>query len=229
MISRKNIAVYKDSIGIDKDLTKYQNLNTFKMYCKRRKSSAWFPDRKAKNRLYACHCIAGNALSYLPFLPPTLNFFFSPIPSHLQFLFLSNPLPHPPFSLPPPPPLSLSPPSVSVFFLSTAIETLSVDLSPSHSVIVLGTERLRLTCQANSTDDLTVQFRWTLNNFTITTGKPQKLTITDTSTTSIVDMVEPGLISGGTYTCIATDSAGVQVERNAFIAVQGEELRMSWV
>ena len=30
------------------------------MYCKRRKSSARFPDRKARIRLYACHCIAGN-------------------------------------------------------------------------------------------------------------------------------------------------------------------------
>ena len=61
LVSRKNIMVSKDSIGIDKDLTKDRNLNTFKMYCKRRKSSARFPDRKARNRLYACHCIAGNA------------------------------------------------------------------------------------------------------------------------------------------------------------------------
>ena len=60
LVSRKNIVVSKDSIGIDKDLTKDQNLNTFKMYYKRRKSSARFPDRKARNRLYACHCIAGN-------------------------------------------------------------------------------------------------------------------------------------------------------------------------
>ena len=60
LVSRKNIVVSKDSIGIDKDLTKDQNLNTFKMYCKRRKSSARFPYRKARNRLYACHCIAGN-------------------------------------------------------------------------------------------------------------------------------------------------------------------------
>ena len=30
------------------------------MYCKQRKSSARFPDWKARNRLYACHCIAGN-------------------------------------------------------------------------------------------------------------------------------------------------------------------------
>ena len=52
--------VSKDSIGIDKDLTKDRNLNTFKMYCKRRKSSPRFPDRKARSRLYACHCIAGN-------------------------------------------------------------------------------------------------------------------------------------------------------------------------
>ena len=60
LVSRKNIVVSKDSIGIDKDLTKDRNLNTFKMYCKRRKSSARFPDGKARNRLYACHCIAGN-------------------------------------------------------------------------------------------------------------------------------------------------------------------------
>ena len=60
MVSRKNIVVSKDSIGIDKDLTKDQNLNTFKMYCKWRKSSARFPYRKTRNRLYACHCIAGN-------------------------------------------------------------------------------------------------------------------------------------------------------------------------
>ena len=56
------------------------------------------------------------SLSYLPFLSPTLNFFFSPIPSHPQFLFLSNPLPHPPLSLPS---LSLS---------------LSLSLSPSPSL-----------------------------------------------------------------------------------------------
>ena len=39
LVSRKNIVVSKDSIGIDKDLTKDRNLNTFKMYCKRRRSS----------------------------------------------------------------------------------------------------------------------------------------------------------------------------------------------
>ena len=60
LVSRKNIVVSKDSIGIDKDLIKDRNLNTFKMYCKRRKSSARFPDRKARNRLCVCHCIAGN-------------------------------------------------------------------------------------------------------------------------------------------------------------------------
>ena len=60
LVSKKIKVVNKDSIGIDKDLTKDQNLNTFKMYCKRRKSSARFPDKKARNRLYACHCIAGN-------------------------------------------------------------------------------------------------------------------------------------------------------------------------
>ena len=60
LVLRKNIVVSEDSIGIDKYLTKDRNLNTFKMYCKRRKSSARFPDRKARNRLCACHCIAGN-------------------------------------------------------------------------------------------------------------------------------------------------------------------------
>ena len=33
LVSRKNIVVSKDSIGIDKDLKKDRNLNTFKMYC----------------------------------------------------------------------------------------------------------------------------------------------------------------------------------------------------
>ena len=65
LVARKNIVVSKDSIGIDKDLTKDRNLNTFKMYCKQRKSSARFPDRKARNPLYACHCIAGNERSSL--------------------------------------------------------------------------------------------------------------------------------------------------------------------
>ena len=60
LVSRKNIVVNKESIGIDNDLTKDRNMNTFKTYCKRRKSSARFPDRKANNRLCACHCIAGN-------------------------------------------------------------------------------------------------------------------------------------------------------------------------
>ena len=32
------------------------------MYCKRRKSGVRFPDRKAKNRLCACQCIAGHVL-----------------------------------------------------------------------------------------------------------------------------------------------------------------------
>ena len=49
-------------IDTDKDVTKDRNLNTFKLYCKRRKSGVRFPDRKAKNRLCACHCIAGHAL-----------------------------------------------------------------------------------------------------------------------------------------------------------------------
>ena len=49
------------AIENDKDVTKDRNLNTFKMYCKRRKSRVRFPDRNAKNRLYACHCIAGHA------------------------------------------------------------------------------------------------------------------------------------------------------------------------
>ena len=60
LVSRKNIVVNKESIGIDNDLTKDRNVNTFKTYCKRRKSGARFPDRKANNRLCACHCIAGN-------------------------------------------------------------------------------------------------------------------------------------------------------------------------
>ena len=60
LVSRKKIVVNKESIGIDNDLTKDRNMNTFKTYCKRRKSGARFPDRKANNRLCACHCIAGN-------------------------------------------------------------------------------------------------------------------------------------------------------------------------
>ena len=60
LVSRKNIVVNKESIGIDNDLTKDRIMNTFKTYCKRRKSGARFPDRKANNRLCACHCIAGN-------------------------------------------------------------------------------------------------------------------------------------------------------------------------
>ena len=38
LVARKNMVVNKVSIGIDKDLTKdmNRNLNTFKMYCKRR-------------------------------------------------------------------------------------------------------------------------------------------------------------------------------------------------
>ena len=60
LVSRKNIVVSKDSIGINKDLTKNRNLNTFKMYCKRRKSSARFRDREARNSFNACHCIARN-------------------------------------------------------------------------------------------------------------------------------------------------------------------------
>ena len=36
------------AIDNDKDVTKDRNLNTFKMYCKRRKSGVRFPDRKAK-------------------------------------------------------------------------------------------------------------------------------------------------------------------------------------
>ena len=65
LVSRKNIVVNKESIGIDNDLTKDRNMNTFKTYCKRRKSGARFPDRKANNRLCACHCIAGNAVGWL--------------------------------------------------------------------------------------------------------------------------------------------------------------------
>ena len=66
LVSRKNIVVNKESIGIDNDLTKDRNMNTFKTYCKRRKSGARFPDRKANNRLCACHCIAGNAWLHPP-------------------------------------------------------------------------------------------------------------------------------------------------------------------
>ena len=73
LVSRKNIVVSKDSIGIDKDLTKDRNLNTFKMHCKRRKSSARFPDRKARNPLYACHCIAGNDKKKMPSEPADRN------------------------------------------------------------------------------------------------------------------------------------------------------------
>ena len=62
LVSRKNIVVNKESIGIDNDLTKDRNMNTFKTYCKRTKSGARFPDRKANNRLCACHCIAGNGV-----------------------------------------------------------------------------------------------------------------------------------------------------------------------
>ena len=50
-------------IDNEKDVTKDPNLSTFKMYCKRRKSGVRFPDRKAKNRLYVCHCIAGHESS----------------------------------------------------------------------------------------------------------------------------------------------------------------------
>ena len=60
LVSRKNIVVNKESIGIDNHLTKDRNMNTFKTYCKRRESGARFPDRKANNHLCACHCIAGN-------------------------------------------------------------------------------------------------------------------------------------------------------------------------
>ena len=51
LVSRKNIVVNKESIGIDNDLTQDRNMNTFKTYCKRRKSGARFPDRKANHRL----------------------------------------------------------------------------------------------------------------------------------------------------------------------------------
>ena len=50
-------------------------MNTFKTYCKRRKSGARFPDRKANNRLCACHCIAGNGIytSHLNFVSTHLS------------------------------------------------------------------------------------------------------------------------------------------------------------
>ena len=69
LVSRKNIVVNKESIGIDNVLTKDRNMNTFKMYCKRRKSGAKFPDRKANNRLCACHCIL--LAMFLPVDDPT--------------------------------------------------------------------------------------------------------------------------------------------------------------
>ena len=55
------------AIDNDKDVTKDRNLNTFKMYCKRRKSGVRFSDSKAKNRFYACHCIAGHVPLWLCF------------------------------------------------------------------------------------------------------------------------------------------------------------------
>ena len=51
-----------EKIDNDKDVTKDRNLNTFKMYCKQRKSGVRFPDRKAKIRLRACHCITGDGI-----------------------------------------------------------------------------------------------------------------------------------------------------------------------
>ena len=70
--------VNKESIGIDNDLTKDRNMNTFKTYCKRRKSGARFPDRKANNRLCACHCIAGNGWpSWEQILSPAAKSSFS--------------------------------------------------------------------------------------------------------------------------------------------------------
>ena len=73
LVSRKNIVVNKESIGIDNDLTKERNMNTFKTYCKRRKSGARFPDRKANNRLCACHCIAGNDFTAIHFFAAQLK------------------------------------------------------------------------------------------------------------------------------------------------------------
>ena len=54
--------VSKESIGIDKNLTKDRTLNTFKMYCKWRKCGARFLDRKSRNRLNVCLCIADNVI-----------------------------------------------------------------------------------------------------------------------------------------------------------------------
>ena len=56
-----------EPIDNDKDVTKDRILNSFKMYCKRRKSGVRFPDRKAKYHLYACHCIAGHARPQMVF------------------------------------------------------------------------------------------------------------------------------------------------------------------
>ena len=52
--------VSKDSIGIDKDLTKSKICTHSKCIASGEKGSARFLDRKARNRLFACHCIAGN-------------------------------------------------------------------------------------------------------------------------------------------------------------------------
>ena len=45
------------TINSDKGATKYQNVNTFKMHCKWRKSRVRFPDRKARNPSYQCTCV----------------------------------------------------------------------------------------------------------------------------------------------------------------------------
>ena len=65
MLTPKTFSGFSFSaIDNDKDVTKDRNLNTFKMYSKRRKSGVRFPDRKAKNRLYTCHCIAGHEVQH---------------------------------------------------------------------------------------------------------------------------------------------------------------------
>ena len=76
------------------------------MYCKRRKSGVRFPDKKEKNRLCACHCIAGHVIRYhmvqvrqnlkkkdlsgwrptiaFPYLFPSFILFFALLPCFLK-------------------------------------------------------------------------------------------------------------------------------------------------
>ena len=56
LVSRKN----KESIGIDKDLTKDRYLSTFKNGLQAEKEQRQVSRQKARNHLHACHCIAGH-------------------------------------------------------------------------------------------------------------------------------------------------------------------------